>query len=133
MKIKRTEDLPPQTERERRYLSHAELLGLATASGRFEALTLVLGYCGLRFGEAAALRRKHVGEGELIIMASATHATGKGIVESTTKTRRARQVPVPGPVWRRLKAVLPDDPKFASVPSAARRAAAYRGVPAGIR
>lgn len=26
-------------------------------------LTLVLGYCGLRFGEAAALRRKNVGTG----------------------------------------------------------------------
>jgi integrase len=37
--------------------------------------------------------------------------TGKGIVESTTKTRRARQVPVPGPVWDRLKNELPDDPK----------------------
>ncbi len=107
--IKRTEDLPQPTERERRYLSHGELLKLARASGRFETLTLVLGYCGLRFGEAAALRRRHVGDRELTIRASATHVTGKGIVESTTKTRRARQVPVPGPVWDRLKDELPDD------------------------
>jgi integrase len=77
--------------------------------GRFETLTLILGYCGLRFGEAAALRRKHVGNRELTIRASATHVTGKGIVESTTKTRRARQVPVPPPVWHRLKDELPDD------------------------
>lgn len=108
LEIKRTEDLPQQTERERRYLSHTELLALAKATGRFETLTLVLGYCGLRFGEAAALRRKHVGDGELTIRASATHVTGQGIVESTTKTRRARQVPVPGPVWERLKNELPD-------------------------
>jgi len=110
LEIKRTEDIPQQTERERRYLSHAELLRLARATGRFETLTLVLGYCGLRFREAAALRRRHVGDRELTIRASATHVTGKGIVESTTKTRRARQVPVPGPVWDRLKDELPDDP-----------------------
>jgi len=110
LEIKRSEDLPQQTERERRYLSHAELLRLARATERFETLTLVLGYCGLRFGEAAALRRKHVGNRELTIRASATHVAGQGIVESTTKTRRARQVPVPGPVWDRLKKALPDDP-----------------------
>jgi integrase len=110
LEIKRSEDLPQQTERERRYLSHTELLALARATGRFEILTLVLGYCGLRFGEAAALRRKHLGERELTIRASATHVTGKGIVESTTKTKRVRQVPVPGPVWDRLKNELPDDP-----------------------
>lgn len=108
--INRNEDLPRQAERERRYLPHAGLLKLAKAAGRFETLTLVLGYCGLRFGEAAALRRKHVGDRELTIRASATHVTGKGIVESTTKTKRTRHVPVPGPVWDRLKDELPDDP-----------------------
>ncbi len=41
--IKRDEDLPEQAERERRYLSHAELLMLAKAADRFETLTLVLG------------------------------------------------------------------------------------------
>ena len=46
----------------------------------------------------------------MTITASATHVTGRGIVESTTKTKRARHVPVPGPVWDRLKAELPDDP-----------------------
>ena len=40
LEIKRSEDLPQQTERERRYLSHAELLGLARATDRFETLTL---------------------------------------------------------------------------------------------
>jgi integrase len=50
-----------QAERERRYLTHAELLMLARAADRFKTLTLVLGYCDLRFGEAVALRRKHAG------------------------------------------------------------------------
>jgi integrase len=110
LEFKRGEDLPQQTERERRYLTHVELLRLAKVTERFESLTLVLGYCGLRFGEAVALRRRHVGDRELTITASATHVTGKGIVESTTKTKRARHVPVPGPVWDRLKDELPDDP-----------------------
>jgi integrase len=109
--MSRTQDLPQPTERERRYLSHAELLRLAKATGRFETLTLVLGYCGPRFGEAVALRRRHVGERELNITASATHVTGKGIVErTTTKTNRSRHVPVPGPVWDRLKNELPEEP-----------------------
>lgn len=107
--ISRTQDLPQQTARECRYLTHAELLRLAKATGRFETLTLVLGYCGLRFGEAVALRRRHVGDRELTITASATHVTGKGIVETTTKTKRTRYVPVPEPVWQRLRDELPDD------------------------
>lgn len=44
----------------------------ARATERFETLTLVLGYCGLRFGEAVALRGRHVGERELTIVGSAT-------------------------------------------------------------
>ena len=116
--IKRDEDLPEQNERERRYLTHAELLLLAKAADRFETLTLVLGYCGLRFGEAVALRRRHVGDRELTLRASATAVTGQGIVESTTKTKRTRQVPVPEPVWKRLKAELPGDPDALVFPAA---------------
>ncbi|WP_108924582.1 tyrosine-type recombinase/integrase [Mycobacterium montefiorense] len=115
--IKRDEDLPEQVERERRYLSHAELLILAKAADRFETLTLVLGYCGLRFGEAVALRRRHVGDRVLTVRSSATAVTGKGIVESTTKTKRDRHVPVPGPVWEKLKAELPADPNALVFPS----------------
>jgi integrase len=117
LEIRRDQDLPEQTERERKYLTHAELLKLARATGRFETLTLVLGYCGLRFGEAAALRRKHVGDRELTVRASATAVKGRGIVETTTKTKRDRHVPVPGPVWQRLKKVLPDDPNALVFPS----------------
>jgi integrase len=117
LEIKRDEDLPEQSERERRYLTHAELLMLAHAADRFETLTLVLGYCGLRFGEAVALRRKHVGERVLTVRSSATAVTGKGIVESTTKTKRDRHVPVPEFVWKKLEAVLPADPNALVFPS----------------
>lgn len=117
LEIKRDEDLPEQSERERRYLSHAELLLLAKAADRFETLTLVLGYCGLRFGEAVALRRRHVGDRVLTVRSSATAVTGKGIVESTTKTKRDRHVPVPEPVWEKLKAELPADTNALVFPS----------------
>lgn len=100
LEIKRDQDLPEQAERERRYLTHAELSMLAKAADRFETLTLVLSYGGLRFGEAVALRRRHVVDRVLTVRSSATAVTGKGIVESTTKTKRDRHVPVPEPVWK---------------------------------
>lgn len=115
--IKRDEDLPTPTEKERRYLTHTELLRLARATGRFETLTLVLGYSGLRFGEAAALRRRHVGDRQLTVSASATAVQGQGIVETDTKTKRTRHVPVPEFVWQRLKDELPDEPNALVFPS----------------
>jgi hypothetical protein len=49
---------PDTTEAEQGYLTHPQLLDLAKETARFETLTSVLGYCGCRFGEAAALRRR---------------------------------------------------------------------------
>lgn len=43
--------------REMQYLNHRQLLDLADRCGKYGTLTLVLGYCGLRFSEAVALRR----------------------------------------------------------------------------
>jgi len=47
-------DLPKLPDTEQRYLTHEQLHRLAVASGRLRTLVLVLGYCGLRFGEATA-------------------------------------------------------------------------------
>lgn len=104
-------DLPPQPEAEQHYLTHAQLLPFAAATDRFEALTLVLGYCGLRFGEAAALRRKHIGDRMITVRRSVTYVTGMGMVETATKTNRSRQVPVPVPVWDRLCRKMPSEPE----------------------
>jgi len=105
--IDRRHDLPEEREAERHYLSLTQLLDLARETGRFEALTLVLGFCGLRFGEAIALRRKDISDRELIVRRSATYVQGQGMVETDTKTRRTRHVPVPDPVWDLLE--LPHD------------------------
>lgn len=53
-------DLPRLSQSDRRYLTHRQLRDLAEASGRDRALVLLLGYCGLRWGEAAALRTRNV-------------------------------------------------------------------------
>ncbi len=90
-------ELPRKPETEQRYLTHEQLHRLAVASGRFRTYVLVLGYCGLRFGEAAALR---VGNVDTItrrirISRSVTAVTGQGLVEGPTKNHAARTVPVP--------------------------------------
>jgi hypothetical protein len=105
--IKRDQDLPEQSERERRYLTHAELLMLAKAADRFETLTLVLGYCGLRFGEAVALRRRHVGDRVLTVRSSATAVTGKDIVESTTRRSGIATYQYPNPCGSGFKPTCP--------------------------
>jgi integrase len=107
--INRRHDLPETGDAEQRYLTHTQLLHLAGETGRFETLTMVLGYCGLRFGEAAALRLKDVGDREIVVRSSATYVAGQGIVETDTKTKRTRRVPVPEPVWERLKGELPTE------------------------
>lgn len=111
LEMKRSEDLPQPVEKERRYLTHAELLTLAGEMGRFETLTLLLGYCGLRIGEAAGLRRRHVNlEDRTITTArSVTHVTGLGIIDQPqTKGKRIRDIPVPAPIWKRIVAELPE-------------------------
>lgn len=101
--IKRDEDLPHRAERERRYLSHVDLFGLAQATGRFEVLTLVLGYCGLRFGEAVALRARHVRDRELTVRASASAVAGEGSWSLIRRRRERGMYLFRGPVWERLR------------------------------
>ncbi len=48
-------ELPRTPESTRRYLTMAELEALAEAAGDYAPLIRVLGYCGIRWGEAVAL------------------------------------------------------------------------------
>ncbi|MDF3336005.1 site-specific integrase [Mycolicibacterium septicum] len=102
-------ELPSKGESERRYLTHKQLQTLARHTERFETLTLVLGYCGLCFGEAVALRGRDIKDKTITVRTSVTNVTGKGLLEDTTKTGKARWVPVPGFIWERLQAELPVD------------------------
>ena len=90
-------ELPRKHETEQRYLSHEQLHRLAVASGRFRTLVLVLGYCGLRFGEAAGLRTSDVNLAarRIRVRRSVTNVTGTGLVEGPMKNHSACTVPVP--------------------------------------
>ena len=74
------------------------LLGYgAVASGKFRTLVLVLGYCGLRFGEATALQVADVDTRNrcIEINRSVTYVTRQGRLEGDTKNHTIRKVPIP--------------------------------------
>jgi integrase len=85
-------------ERAACYLSAAEVSALAGAvPEKDRALVLLLSYAGLRIGEAAALRVKHVDlfRQRLIVEASAGEVRGHGWIEGKTKTDQRRAVFLP--------------------------------------
>ncbi len=90
-------NLPRKVSREHRYLSHRQLDSLATASGSHRTLILLLGYTGLRWGEATALRTKDVDlrRQRLHVVENAVFVRGEVIVGSP-KTHKRRSVPFPG-------------------------------------
>lgn len=98
-------ELPTLPETEQRYLTHEQLHRVAVASGWMRTLILVLGYCGLRFGEAAALRVEHVDvEARRInVRRSVTYVRKQGLVEGPTKNHESRSVPIPASIARLLK------------------------------
>ena len=90
-------ELPEKHESEQTYLTHEQLHRLAVASGRFRTLVFTLGYCGLRFGEATALKVGDVNldSRRIRVSRSVTHVAGQGLKEGPTKNKTARTVPVP--------------------------------------
>lgn len=93
---KGVENLPRKTGKRRVYLSADDVHRLADASGQHRALVLVLAYCGVRWGEAVALRvrdveflRRRLSVSENAVQLGVNHAVGP------TKGRKARSVPVP--------------------------------------
>ena len=89
--------LPRLPKVERRYLDHDQVARLARAAGDYELLVLVLAYCGLRYGEAAALRVRRVDpmRRRLDIAEAMTTISGRAVF-GTPKTHQTRSVPFPG-------------------------------------
>lgn len=85
----------PKRKTGRVYLSHDQVHTLATASARSEVV-LVLAYTGLRWGEAAGLRVRHVNllRRRLHVEENAVHVAGVVHV-GAPKTSEARSVPYP--------------------------------------
>lgn len=87
--------LPRKTRKEHVYLTHEQLHTLAAASKR-PTLVLVLGYTGLRWGEAVGLRVRDVDlvRGRLNVDRNAVEV-GAVIEVGTPKSHKRRTVPFP--------------------------------------
>ena len=95
--------LPKKRPKRKAYLTHEQVHAFAdeVAAGPVDArkrstLVLVLAYCGLRWGEATALRVRDVNalRRRLLIRGNAVEVAGE-IIEGTTKSDEDRTVPVP--------------------------------------
>jgi integrase len=90
---KGVENLPRKTARRHVYLSADDVHRLADESGEHRALVLTLPYCGIRWGEAVALRardveflRRRLTVSENAVQIGTRHAVGP------TKGRKSRMV-----------------------------------------
>jgi integrase len=89
--------LPPMQEKRRRYLTAEQLEALAEAAGPGRVAVLVLGYCGLRWSELAALRVRHFDllRRRVLVEEAVTEVDGSRLVWGTPKTHGRRSVPLP--------------------------------------
>ncbi|WP_425308249.1 tyrosine-type recombinase/integrase [Ammonicoccus fulvus] len=109
--------LPKQALAPRRYLTGVQVEQLAAAAGDDSLTVLVLAYCGLRIGELAALRVKHVDmlRKRFRVEESVTEVNG-ALVWSSPKDHQRRSVPFPDFLTKDVGALLkgraPDDLLF---------------------
>lgn len=98
----------------KRYLTVEQLLAFADEAGKAEnvpderrALVLLLGFCGLRWGEASGLRVRDIdfARNRIHIEVNITGATGSK-TETTPKNHEVRDVPMPRIVADALASVI---------------------------
>lgn len=90
--------LPHKASRkdDRHYLTPQQLVQLANVSGHYRALVLVLGFCGLRWGEAAALMPDDVDlENKRIHVRRKIAKSNGEYHEGAPKSHEIRDVPIP--------------------------------------
>jgi integrase len=109
--------LPQPHRRDYVFLTHGELRGLADEAGPWRVFVLLLGYTGLRWGEATALRACDIDLGRRRIDVHRAFSDVDGhVVLGTPKSHQSRTVPVPPFLARELAAALdgkqPDDLAF---------------------
>jgi len=92
--VARGSRLPRKVPRAHRYLTHQQVHDLAFASGKHEALVLLLAYTGLRWGEVIALRVRDVDftRRRLAISENAVEV-GPATIVGTPKSHKRRSVP----------------------------------------
>lgn len=96
--------LPKKTAKRHVFLTAQQVQDLAEAAGYYRPLILVLGFCGLRWGEATGLLVSDVDfdRNRIIVSRSATKVGGR-IEVGTTKTGNTREVSMPGLVAEALR------------------------------
>ena len=92
--------LPSKAERDKtKFLNEREVWALAEAAGESSLSVLVLAWCGLRFGELAALRCSSLNATTREVRVSATLSESNGkLVEGPPKTEASNRT-VPVPTW----------------------------------
>jgi integrase len=88
--------LPRLPDHRQRFLTMAEVQDLVARAGAYRLMILVLGLCGLRFGECAALRVRSVDlmRRRLWVSESVSEVNGH-MIWSTPKTHQSRDAPIP--------------------------------------
>jgi integrase len=108
-------DLPRKPGSDKRYLTHQQVADLAAECREHDVL--VLAYCGLRWGEAAALKRRNIDfeRARLKVNSSVERVNGHYRL-GPTKTHERREVPIPAPLLTllrdRVESWSPDRPVF---------------------
>jgi integrase len=113
--------LPVRPEAEHVYLTHSQVEDLATASAGLRTkynrptvcawinrpLILLLGYTGLRWGEAAALKvgRADLQKRRIRVSATLTEVKGR-LLEGPPKTGKSRTVPIPASLVPELRPLI---------------------------
>lgn len=88
--------LPPREDRPHAYLTHAQVHALAAEAKHYGPLVLLLSYCGLRWGEAAGLRVRHIDFLRRRIQLEDNAVTvGSKVQVGTLKGHHFRWVPAP--------------------------------------
>jgi integrase len=88
--------LPRPKRRDYIYLSHGQVLALASEAGRGRLLILLLAYTGLRWGEATALRVCDIDfDRRRVDVRRAFSDVGGRVILGTPKSHQSRTVPLP--------------------------------------
>lgn len=86
----------PERKENRHYLTPEQLIRLADCSGYYRTLVLLLGFCGLRWGEAAALRPDDIDtKARRIHVRRSITKSKAGYIEGTPKSYEIRDVAIP--------------------------------------
>jgi integrase len=123
--------LPRPHRRDHVFLTHAQLAALATAAGPHRLVVLVLGYTGLRWGEATALRVCDIDlTRRRIDVRRAFSDVGGELILGTPKSHHHRTVPLPRFLSAELAGFIegrePDDLVFTTASGTSLRLSNWR-------